>query len=358
MLLSLSSLFRTVISSNNLSFGTLSTILLTTIIVGLYQENSYGAVKPFFPSDPKGQDCSDLFDNISDLRAKSDKQGGQLSGEDQKSLDSMVSDYNTKCRPHYGGNPRIAGETGIFGGKTGVIDPGTSPNSQSTTGEQIQKAVPIPGLKEAIPAIPKSGQSVQPQLQQATLPDHRVKVQFNSITVHNDEEGSLPYDDGEYTMRAIVNGMYVNLDKGSGGKLWDVSPGETVYFAPYTSAIVEIPSKMPLSIYTLGYEADSCPRIGYGDIPSNPNIIPILKGPKSEWLSDIRRIIDQDISGKTSGDRDCNDRIGFINKIHEWPGYEAGAHSMASTNGDDPDNPNAKPNFTLRYTIYVEPIPK
>lgn len=325
--------------------------------MGLYQENSYGAVKPFFPNTQDGIRCSEIFDRIQDLRAKSDKQGGQLSGDDQKALDNAVETYNVNCRPHYGGNPRVAGETGILGGQAGVINPGTNPN-QSTTGEQIQKAIPIPGLKQAIPAIPKSGQSMQPQLQQATLPDHRVKVQFNSITVHNDEEGSLPYDDGEYTMRAVVNGMYVNLDKGSGGKLWDVSPGETIYFAPYASAIVQIPSKMPLSIYTLGYEADSCPRIGYGDVASNPNITPILKGPKSEWLSEIRRIIDQDINVHTTGDYSCNDRIGFINKIHEWPGYEAGAHSFASTNGDDPDNPNAKPNFTLRYTIYVEPIPK
>lgn len=346
------------INIKHVLFGTFSTILLTTIILGQIYENSYGAVKPFFPNTQDGIRCSEIFDRIQDLRAKSDKQGGQLSGDDQKALDNAVATYNTNCRPNFGGNPRIAGETDIFGGKTGVIDPGTSPNSQSTTGEQIQKAIPVPGLKEAIPAIPKSGQSAQPQLQQATLPDHRVKVQFNSITVHNDEEGSLPYDDGEYTMRAIVNGMYVNLDKGSGGKLWDVSPGETVYFAPYTSAIVEIPSKLPLSIYTLGYEADSCPRIGYGDVTSNPNIIPILKGPKSEWLSDIRRIIDQDINVHTTGDYGCNDRIGFINKIHEWPGYEAGVHSIASTNGDDPDNPNAKPNFTLRYTIFVEPIPK
>ena len=51
-------------------------------------------------------------------------------------------------------NPRIAGETGIFGGQTGVINRGTSPNSQSTTGEQVQKAVPIPELKEAIPTTP------------------------------------------------------------------------------------------------------------------------------------------------------------------------------------------------------------
>jgi hypothetical protein len=188
--------------------------------------------------------------------------------------------------------------------------------------------------------------------------DHRVRVQFNSITVHNDEEGSLPYDDGEYTMRAIVNGMYVDLDKGSGGRLWDVSPGETIYFTPYTSMTVVVPSGMPLSVFTLGFEADSCPRIGYGTVVSDTSIVPILKGPKSEWLSELRRFIDDSNNRHTTGDYSCNDNIGFINKIHEGPGYDAGTHSIASTNGDDPDNPNAKPNFTLRYTISVEPIPK
>lgn len=206
------------------------------------------------------------------------------------------------------------------------------------------------------PTLKDDGQSqVQPQPQQAPAPpDYRIKVQFHSITIHDDEEPA-PFDDGEYTMRAVVNGKYVNLDKGSGGKLWDVSPGETVYFAPYTSATVEIPSEgFPISIYTLGYEADPCPRIGYGE-DVDPRIMPILKGPESEWLSDIRRIIDQDINGPhRNGDLSCHDSIGFVNKIFRY--YEGGVIKyVKSTNADDPDNPNAKPNFTLWYSIQRVP---
>ncbi|HJU79472.1 MAG TPA: hypothetical protein VJ599_07920, partial [Nitrososphaeraceae archaeon] len=151
-----------------------------------------------------------------------------------------------------------------------------------------------PDVQGEEPTLKDGGQSeVQPQPQQALPPQaYRVKVLFKEITVHDDEEPA-PFDDGEYTMRAVVNGKYVNLDKGSGGKLWDVSSGERVTFAPYTYAIFEIPyAKFPISIYTLGFEADVCPRAGYGDVVTyNPNIIPILKGPQSEWLPEIRRII-------------------------------------------------------------------
>ena len=231
-------------------------------------------------------------------------------------------------------------------------------NDENGAEPEVQGAEPEVQGEE--PTLKDDGQSQgQPPPQQSTLPiAYRIKVLFHSITVHDDEEPA-PFDDGEYTMRAVVNGKYVNLDRGSGGKLWDVESGETVYFAPYTYAIFEIPSaSFPVSIYTLGYEADACPRLGYGDVPSNDNIIPILKGPESEWLSEIRRIIDHDINVRTTADYNCNDRIGFVNKIHHGLVRDVGVmHQVTSTNADYPDNPGGKPNFTLRYTIYAEPIP-
>lgn len=205
------------------------------------------------------------------------------------------------------------------------------------------------------------GQSqAQPQPQQGAAPIeyHKVKVQFLSITIHNDEEPA-PFDDGEYTMRAVVNGKYVDLDKGSGLRLWDVSPGETITFAPYTYAIVQVPiqkPEFPLSIYTLGFEADVCPRADYGEVAYNPNIIPILQRPSSylshyeEWLTEIRRIIDYDTFGRTSGEFNCHDRIGYINQIH-FPLSHIGGFTVKSTNPDDPENPNGTPNFTLKYKI-------
>ena len=191
----------------------------------------------------------------------------------------------------------------------------------------------------------------------STPPDYKVRVQFNSITVHidRDDDRGFGSNSGEYSIRAVVNGMYVNLDKASRGQLRDVDSSETVYFVPYlATTTIAIPSGMPLSIYTLAYEED-CSRGGFGDVVTEPAILPILKGPKSEWKNEIRRIIDGALGQVTSS---CNNKLGFINEIYEYPNLGAGEHSIRSNHGYYPDNPNAPGEYTLRYTISVERIEK
>ena len=191
----------------------------------------------------------------------------------------------------------------------------------------------------------------------STLPDYKVRVQFNSITVHidRDDDRGFGSNSGEYSIRAVVNGMYVDLDKASRGQLRDVDSSETVYFVPYlATTTVTIPSRMPLSIYTLAYEED-CSRGGFGNVVTEPAIVPILKDPKSEWNNEIRRIIDGALDQVTSS---CNDKLGFINEIYEYPNLGAGEHSIKSNHGYYPDNPKAPGEYTLRYTISVERIEK
>lgn len=192
----------------------------------------------------------------------------------------------------------------------------------------------------------------------STPPDYRVRVQFNSMTVHRDGDADSflgGNDDGEYSIRAVVNGMYVDLDKASRGELRDVRNGEPIYFAPYLSSItVAIPSGIPLSIYTLAYEQD-CSQGGFGNVIEEPAVLPILKGPKLEWQSEIRRIIDGARDQITSN---CNSKIGFINEIYEYPNYGSGEHSIDSNHGIYPDHPPAPRDYTLRYTISVEKIEK
>lgn len=253
---------------------------------------------------------------------------------------------------HYSGAQDIPGK---------IEKPNLPPSVIDENGEEPEVQAEEPEVKAEEPTLKDDGQSqAQPQPQQGPTPIEyqTVKVEFLSITIHNDEEPA-PFDDGEYTMRAVVNGKYVDLDKGSGLRLWDVSPGETITFAPYTYAIVKVPiqkPEFPLSIYTLGFEADVCQRADYGNVAYNPNIIPILQRPSSylshyeEWLTEIRRIIDYDTFGRTSGEFNCHDRIGYINKIH-FPLSHTGWFTVKSTNPDDPENPNGTPNFTLKYKI-------
>ena len=84
-------------------------------------------------------------------------------------------------------------------------------------------------------------------------------------------------------------------------------------------------------------------------------IIPILKGPKSEWKSEIRRTIDGEL---TQVRAPCNNKLGFINEIFEYPSLGTGEHVTKSNHGYFPDDPKAPGEYTLRYTVSIEPIAK
>ena len=201
---------------------------------------------------------------------------------------------------------------------------------------------------------------VNPDIHIIEPSSYKVKVKFDSITVHNNHD-PFTSGDGEYWLWAIVQGQTVDLNEASSGKLWDVGDGQKVTFAPYASATVTIPEKLPLSIFTVGFEEDHCAPMAFGKGTYAPTVIKILNGPKSEWLSEIRKIIDG--SNKYFLYDSCGvnpaDRIGFVNKIYEPAEYGAGAHTrVLSTNGDYPNDPSMPADFTLRYTISVENIPQ
>jgi hypothetical protein len=209
--------------------------------------------------------------------------------------------------------------------------------------------------------------------------DYKVKVKFDSITVHNNHEGLL-HGDGEYYLYAIVQGRVLDLTEASLGHLYDVGSGQTVHFAPYAYVTVTIPQDLALSIYTVGFEEDKCGTALLGDRGSYTQAVTkILQGPKEDRYSEIRKLIDSTnkyfFVASGCGAIDDHDRIGFINRIYEPPGtitevlgqsiesigYGAGVHkNVLSTNGDYPDAPRsqAPADFTLRYTISVEPIPR
>jgi hypothetical protein len=196
--------------------------------------------------------------------------------------------------------------------------------------------------------------------------EYKVTVQFDSITVHNNHDPFVA-GDGEYWLWAIVQGQTVDLNEASAGKLWNTGDGQLIYFAPYAKATVTISEKLPLSIFTVGFEEDHCAPAGFGRGTYAPTVRKILEGPESEWISEIRKIIDG--SNKYFLYDSCGvnpaDRIGFINKIYYPPGrvdesigFGVGKHTrVLSSNGAYPNSPNMPPDFTLRYTISVEPLP-
>jgi hypothetical protein len=87
------------------------TLILLPLMIGTLQHIALGA-KPKFPNTKDGSYCSDLYNAISDLRKKSDKQGGLLTANETRLLDNLVATYNHDCRNSFGGNPGLTGQTG------------------------------------------------------------------------------------------------------------------------------------------------------------------------------------------------------------------------------------------------------
>jgi hypothetical protein len=105
----------------------MTVVLANTTLISYTQQAL--AAKPFFPKNPIGLTCSLIYDEIQALRNKSNRQGGQLSADDQEALDGAVDTYNQTCRPWYGGNPQTDGTTDMGSGS--VLNPNLSPDQSN-----------------------------------------------------------------------------------------------------------------------------------------------------------------------------------------------------------------------------------
>jgi hypothetical protein len=183
-------------------------------------------------------------------------------------------------------------------------------------------------------------------------PPYKIKVTFDSMTVHNDHEGALS-GDGEYDIAAYVQGIKVGLTdaSGPGDGLWDVSSGETVSFDTGTEVTVDISDYVPLSVLTVGSEVDGCDRTSFPASIQDPIAELIAKTPvgaiigvtqMATTMEGIQDKINSAISW-VGCKLNPNDIVGVINKAYEPTGYGAGPQIEKSDKGD----------FTLRYTISV-----
>jgi hypothetical protein len=110
------------------------TLLLVTATIESKQYIALGLDRPDFPDNSSGHLCQYWYDKIKELRTLSDNNGGKLSEQEQQQLDADVNYYNTNhissagsCRDTYGGNPRLAGDTGVVqnpGGGSRIVESG------------------------------------------------------------------------------------------------------------------------------------------------------------------------------------------------------------------------------------------
>ena len=239
-------------------------------------------------------------------------------------------------------------------------------------------------------------QSNQPNTQSTKIEKYKVNVKFDSITVHNDHEGTFS-GDGEYVLSAYVHGIKVDLTKLSQWRdsgLGDVSSGETVTFPAGNFIGVNIDNTLPLTIVTAGIEDDGC---GKPLLPDNIQKVVYStvanetaktlgvengtqgvttagsgnKGPSTvkgagaaagaaagqyyggEAGAMAGQIVGDKVGGYVESGLDSikckinsNDKIGMIDEGYNPPNYGAGPHEVKSDAGD----------FTLRYTISAQRI--
>jgi hypothetical protein len=190
-------------------------------------------------------------------------------------------------------------------------------------------------------------------------PPYKVKVTFDSITVHDNHESVLR-GDGEWKLAAYVQGKKIDLTSasGPGAGLMDVSDGETVKFNPGTEVTVDVPYPLPLSIFVWGEEVD-CENPLFLDDASE-KVIAILKGPdtREKMLTEISIFLSTKfVFYKSVCALGHNTVLGAINKIYEPIGYGAGAHANEVSTVLTTSYGEAEKDYTLRYTISVTAPP-
>jgi hypothetical protein len=171
----------------------------------------------------------------------------------------------------------------------------------------------------------------------------QVMVQLNSITVHNDHDASVK-GKGEFNNHVYVQGHHRSLNM-------EVDSGETRNFWPTKQITTILPQGMPLSIFTIGIEEDSCDLFGVSlELPPPPEYLAELEqtfsNPSADWYDAISKVKTK-IKNENLIYPNCSwNTLGTINEIYKPPSYESGKHEIKSSNGD----------YTLRYTIIVTPV--
>jgi len=241
----------------------------------------------------------------------------------------------------------------------GPNDQGLGPNDQGL-GPNDQAGIPDEGTTQA-----------------SDIAKYRIRVGFDSITVHNNHE-TTGGGDGEYMLFAYVQGKGVDLTKlsqfGGNAGLNDVSDGETVQFMPGNFFNVDSDSLTPLTIFTVGKEDDGCGKLplpGFLQGIANSKILNETRqkggaivggviggiyggnigasagaqfGPQLQKLSN--ELTTKYLLGPISCKLNANDDIGKIVRTYEAPTFGTGPHT---------DQSDAK-DWTIKYRIVATPV--
>jgi hypothetical protein len=186
----------------------------------------------------------------------------------------------------------------------------------------------------------------------------KVKVKFDSITVHDNHE-DFGEGTGEYGLYAFVQGKGIDLAKASEfgvcggdpkycGGIWEASDGETIKFQPNAQVTVDSTELFPLSVSANGLEEDGCTS-GSGDLYTAERMYPvhIFQRYNEGWHAAIadyqKRFYERFYECSLAED---SHELGKINEIYfpEKGDKLEGRHSFDSSTGD----------YTLRFTISVE----
>ncbi len=193
---------------------------------------------------------------------------------------------------------------------------------------------------------------------------YRVKVTFDTITVHNDHDG-FGKGAGEWHNFAFVQGKDLSLNnvtpessctrlvpgpvnsRGVPTYTRQLYPcpyaeeGRTFKFNPGTEITVDLRDTVPLSIFSFGLEQDFSLGFCHG-LFGRGDALPIFDHPVSVWSSEIDNFVSEMFKQTVS----CNNEIlGNIKEFYDPPGYGAGPHEVKSYSGD----------YTIKYTISASP---
>lgn len=210
-----------------------------------------------------------------------------------------------------------------------------------------QEAGECPGSPGCPPNLPPS---CPPSPPFNCLPNYaitEIKVTFTSMKVNDDHEGTFS-GDGEYDIAAYIDGKRVRLSdaSGPGSGLWDVSSGETVTFDASAEIMVDVESKSPLSILTVGTEKDN--NCGSTDIL--PTVTPqnyYARWDPDRAQSSLQEALEDD-EGIFCGALNSNDPLGKVIAVHQPKlKYPLDGNFLGDSDSKD---------FTLYYTIQTKRI--